>query len=74
MRSLVEIELASGAPFALSHLAVDGRDLIAAGLAEGPELGRILQRLLDRVIDEPELNERDALLALVPAMRGEPRV
>ena len=61
--------MAAGAPFSVSDLAVDGRDLIELGLSEGPELGRILSRLLDRVIKEPALNERETLLALVPEVR-----
>jgi tRNA nucleotidyltransferase (CCA-adding enzyme) len=40
----------------LSDLAVDGDDLRRAGIAPGPELGKILHTLLDRVIRDPSLN------------------
>jgi tRNA nucleotidyltransferase (CCA-adding enzyme) len=50
-------------PHRLADLAVDGNDLIAAGFRPGPELGRVLNELLDAVVDEPELNTRDELLA-----------
>lgn len=50
--------------FSLKDLAVNGRDLIDAGIASGPELGKILNRLLDAVIDAPEKNTRDELLSL----------
>ena len=50
--------------FSLKDLAVNGRDLIDAGIASGPELGKILNRLLDTVIDAPEKNTRDELLSL----------
>ncbi|HVT39197.1 MAG TPA: CCA tRNA nucleotidyltransferase, partial [Gemmatimonadaceae bacterium] len=50
-------------PIELADLAVDGEDLLAAGIASGPALGHVLQRLLDEVIDDPAHNTRDRLLA-----------
>lgn len=50
-------------PHRLGDLAVDGRDLIAVGYREGPELGKTLGVLLDEVVEDPSRNERDALLA-----------
>ena len=41
-----------------------GNDLIAAGLAPGPALGAVLDRLLDAVLTDPRLNEKDKLLEL----------
>jgi tRNA nucleotidyltransferase (CCA-adding enzyme) len=55
------------APYRLDRLAVDGRDLIALGVPPGPELGLLLRRLLDLVVEEPERNTREELLA---AARG----
>ena len=49
--------------FSLRDLAVNGRDLIDAGIASGPELGKILNRLLDAVIDAPEKNTKEELLS-----------
>jgi tRNA nucleotidyltransferase (CCA-adding enzyme) len=46
------------------ELAVTGDDLIATGVPPGPEVGRTLERLLDAVIDDPSVNERERLLAL----------
>jgi len=40
----------------LSDLAVDGDDLRRAGIPPGPQLGKILQALLDRVIRDPSRN------------------
>ncbi|HEX2141500.1 MAG TPA: HD domain-containing protein, partial [Candidatus Limnocylindria bacterium] len=51
------------------QLAVNGHDLVAGlGLRPGPEVGRILDRLMDAVLDDPALNSRERLLALA---RGE---
>lgn len=55
----------SGVPLSVSDLAVDGRDLLEAGVPEGPEVGRILRRLLDRVLEDPSANTREELLGMV---------
>lgn len=53
-------------PVTLSDLAIDGNDIQAAlGLRSGPEVGRLLQRCLEAVIDNPELNQQEELLALL---------
>ena len=49
-------------PHDLSHLAVDGGDLIALGFREGPVLGHVLQALLRDVVEEPARNTREWLL------------
>lgn len=48
--------------FTLKDLAVDGRDIIACGIAPGPEVGAALNRLMDKVIDGELTNDRQALL------------
>lgn len=46
-------------------LAIDGRDLKALGLQPGPRFGEILNALLLRVLEDPNLNDRDTLLRIV---------
>lgn len=46
----------------LKSLAVTGKDLIAAGVEEGPRVGEELKRLLELVLDEPEKNTKEYLL------------
>jgi tRNA nucleotidyltransferase (CCA-adding enzyme) len=48
----------------LSNLAVDGNDLLEAGIAHGPQVGAILRRLLAAVVEDQSINVRDQLLAL----------
>ena len=55
--------LKSGECFSLKYLAVNGNDLAALGL-KGRDLGRMLDFLLDYVIEYPENNRRELLLAL----------
>ena len=50
----------------LKSLAVNGTDLIAAGVPAGPKMGELLRALHERVLDNPELNTKEQLLALVP--------
>lgn len=45
----------------LKTLAVTGKDLIAMGMKPGKEIGETLNQLLDMVLDEPELNQKDTL-------------
>ena len=47
----------------LKDLAVTGNDLINQGMKPGKAMGRALNFLLDRVIEDPEKNERETLLA-----------
>lgn len=54
---------ARGEPVDRGGLAVDGGDLIAAGIPPGPGMGRILGQLLEAVLEEPGRNTRDWLLA-----------
>jgi tRNA nucleotidyltransferase (CCA-adding enzyme) len=64
LRRRVASELASNVVLDRSGLAIDGDDLITAlGLAPGPAIGRLLDRLVERVVAEPQLNERTTLLA-----------
>ncbi len=47
----------------LKDLAVTGKDLITElGMQPGKEIGTTLHTLLDRVLDDPSLNERNVLL------------
>ena len=48
--------------FSLGDMAVNGRDLIAAGIPEGIEIGRMLNRLVSMVVDETVENDRAKLL------------
>jgi tRNA nucleotidyltransferase/poly(A) polymerase len=57
-------------PHRLDRLAVDGNDLIAAGWTPGPDLGAALGHLLSCVIGDPELNNREWLLAEAERMRA----
>ena len=52
-------------PTTRAELTVTGSDLLMAGVPAGPAIGSLLDRLLDAVLDDPERNTREALLAIV---------
>ena len=56
---------ADGVCCRVSQLAVNGRDLMAAGVPAGPGIRKVLEALLDGVIREEYPNERQALLDAV---------
>ena len=56
---------ADGVCCRVSQLAVNGRDLMAAGVPSGPGIRKVLEALLDGVIREEYPNERQALLTAV---------
>jgi tRNA nucleotidyltransferase (CCA-adding enzyme) len=39
-------------------------------MGPGPEVGRVLQDLMEKVIDHPELNTKEGLVTLVRKMKG----
>ena len=48
----------------VKNLAVSGKDLIAAGMEPGPELGDMLHRMLEHVLEAPEDNSREKLFEI----------
>ena len=48
--------------FSLKDLAISGKDLIKLGIKPGKEIGIILNKLLEEVIENPELNDKDKLI------------
>ena len=61
LREMAEEILAQNPCLTRKELAVNGRDALAAGLS-GPEIGRALDRLLDRVAAGDLPNRREVLL------------
>lgn len=46
----------------LKMLAITGSDLIAAGVAPGPAMGEVLDKLLNLVLEDPAKNSREFLM------------
>ncbi len=65
---LYEEITAAGDPITLKDLAVKGSDLIAAGMKPGPEMGEVLSRMLDDVLENPEHNQKEYLIEKYAAL------
>lgn len=63
LEALAEQILAENQAFRLKDLAINGDDLLAMGMAPGPAMGALLNRLLDEVVSDRLPNDREALLA-----------
>jgi len=54
----------------LNALKVNGNDVMKAlKMPPGPKVGEVLDKLLEKVIDDPRLNSRPELLRLMERMR-----
>lgn len=49
----------------MSDMAIKGKDLIDMGISPGKEMGNILKALFEKVLDDPELNNKEKLIKLV---------
>lgn len=65
-----EIETAGDA-VTVKMLAVNGMDLQEAGFPKGKILGEILNGLLEKVMEEPSLNEKETLLSMAKEIWSE---
>jgi hypothetical protein len=65
-RSLLAEELARDKEQSAFKLAISGEDLIReCGMKEGPALGSVLSMLKEAVLDDPSINTKEGLFALV---------
>lgn len=50
-------------PLSVKDLDINGHDLMEIGVSEGKEIGIILNKLLNIILDNPDLNRKDILIA-----------
>jgi len=65
LRKIVDSIRAAEDPLTVQDLAVDGDDLMAAGVRAGPDVGETLRRLLAEVLEDPSRNTKAYLLSRV---------
>ncbi|MBP7095575.1 MAG: HD domain-containing protein [Spirochaetia bacterium] len=68
-RKRIEAVLAASRVLGVKDLAVSGNELAAIGVPRGPVMGRMLAELLEAVMEDPSLNERDRLLLIAERMK-----
>lgn len=70
LRQRFDAERARAAALSVRDLAIGGAEVMeVAGVPPGPQVGELLQRLLQHVLDHPEDNTRERLLRLVSEFR-----
>lgn len=57
-------------PLTLKDLSISGRDLISLGITQGKEIGLILNELLNMVLEDPSINEKDKLLEITKSIKN----
>ncbi|MCJ7645642.1 hypothetical protein MUO65_01860, partial [bacterium] len=59
----IKEELERKPPFSVKDLKINGNVIMEKfGLSSGPPVGKVLNHLLEKVLDEPEFNQEDLLL------------
>ena len=64
LKDRIEEQTERKSALSLKDLAINGKDLIAAGIPPGKRLGEILNELFQCVLDEPSSNDRQKLLEI----------
>lgn len=68
LKEIYEEILEENQCFSLKDLAINGRDVLDLGVEKGKKIGIILDLLLEKVIDEPELNNKESLIKIVKSL------
>ena len=69
LRERIREEINRKPPFTAKDLTLSGHDIIALGFKPGPVIGVIQKFLLEKVLEQPELNTRDGLIQLIEQHR-----
>src|SRR5262249_50694601 len=65
-------EIDRAAALKVTDLAIGGEDVMRElGVGPGRQVGQVLSRLLERVLDDPDLNTKEMLLRLLPEVARE---
>jgi tRNA nucleotidyltransferase (CCA-adding enzyme) len=68
MRELLRQVIDQQQGVTVKDLAINGRDLLDIGVPPGPQMGQILNSLVDQIIETPEINNKEDLLTLARGM------
>ena len=72
LKRRIEGELSRAAALKVGDLAIGGAEVMRIlGCKPGRGVGELLRRILERVLDDASLNEKEKLEALVPVIAGE---
>lgn len=66
----VEALRAKDQAFGIKDLAIGGHELAGIGWPKGPMMGKVLEELLEAVLDDPDLNTKERLLDIAGRLKG----
>lgn len=70
LKKRVKDQIRHKVPTGIKDLAINGHVVMeVTGLSPGPEVGRVLKELNEKVLDRPELNNAEELVALLQYMK-----
>ena len=70
LKSRIQLELDRNNALTLKDLKITGDDILSLGMEKGPGIGKMLNDLLEMVIDNPELNDKEKLSSIVTRELG----
>ncbi len=65
LRDVIRAEINKKPPFGPKDLAINGHEIMTLGFKPGPIIGKIQAFLMEKVLDEPGLNEKEKLIQLI---------
>jgi tRNA nucleotidyltransferase (CCA-adding enzyme) len=69
LRARIAAVVTENTALSIRDLAINGQDVMRIlGVSGGRVVGQVVEKLLDRVLDDPSVNTREALLGLVPEL------
>jgi hypothetical protein len=70
LKKRIKDQIRHKVPTEIKDLAINGHVVMeVTGLPPGPEVGRVLKELNEKVMDRPELNKAKELVALLQHMK-----
>ena len=71
LKERIAVETEKHNALSLKDLAVNGKDLMAIGIPAGKQLGIILNELMECVLEDPQLNNKEALIKIAESLKKE---
>ncbi|QQR80286.1 MAG: HD domain-containing protein [Deltaproteobacteria bacterium] len=65
LRNKIQEEIEKKTPLNVRDLAIGGKEVMALGVPEGPQIGNVLKQLLEFVLDDPDLNSQEKLTEIL---------
>ena len=65
IKDIVQMIFVEDEAYEKKQLEINGKDIIELGYKQGKEIGEILDFLMEKVLEDPELNKKELLIELI---------